>query len=543
MIKLYLKTGILAIVLTFFVLAAYQFGFSYFTKANYNSINRLISKGTFSYLQTTLEKIPTSDWASTLKKLQPNDMPPAKILPMKSLSLNKKEASRLLDGNIVFTSGENFNFIYFLYYGIFENFALQRIGKSQFALEIMLTEPINQTIKEVMNWTVHIILHELNSTPKENWSLTLKKLQVTFGMPLKLVSKNSNILTHKMRQDLSIYSVAYSKPQAGKPISTLYYQTSEPSMLLAIGPIQYSPLSNLFSVAQTYYFVSFSAAAIIFVLFLTWLFSRNVLKIYHFTKKYSQGDFDTSTTISHTSILHGIYQNIIAMGESLSRLIQSQHNMTRFVAHEIRTPLSTMQLALDSLKKENNLPESSKNNLLSIQEDILEINKLVSYFLLYHQSTMHELKCNMENVNLSDWLSSVIRRYALSKIKITFTPFNTEDIVSNIDPNLLKHVIDNIMTNALKFAKENIIISLDVDNRNIKINIDDDGPGIPKSEMKKLFEPFATLNKGQAFGKHIGLGLTIAKSIIELHKGSIVVSSSPELGGVKVSILLPRFQK
>jgi signal transduction histidine kinase len=58
--------------------------------------------------------------------------------------------------------------------------------------------------------------------------------------------------------------------------------------------------------------------------------------------------------------------------------------------------------------------------------------------------------------------------------------------------------------------------------------------------MKNIFEPFVTLNANQDLGKHIGLGLTIAKSIIELHKGSIAVSESIQLGGARFIIKLPR---
>src|SRR3990167_4691347 len=540
MIKLYLKTLAIVIVLTCLMLSMYQFGFSYFTRDNFNSINRLISKGTFSYIQATLAKTPESNWESAIKKLQPSDTPLAEILSIKSLQLNKKDKSQLLNGNIVFSYEKKFHFSYFLYYGMFESFALQRIEKSDFALKIILTQPINQTIKSTMLWITQIISHELNGAPKEKWPLVLKNLQITFKMPIKLIPKNSDIITNKMRHDLSVYAMAYSNPEADKPISTLYFQAKDPEMLLVIGPIQYSPLSSLFSMAQRYYFISFTISSIFIVIFLTWLFSRNVLKIYQLTRKYSQGNFNVNTKISHASILHGIYQNIIAMGASLNRLIKSQHNMTRFVAHEVRTPLSTMQLALDSLKKEDNLSQQSQNNLVSIQEDIREINKLISYFFLYYQSASHELKLKTEILNISDWLDSVVKRYALSKIKVTFVPFNKENIFLNVDPSLVKHVFDNLMTNALKFAKENIIISLEADKHHIKINVDDDGPGMPQSEIKNIFEPFNTLNDDQTFGKHIGLGLTIAKSIIELHKGSIAVSNSPELGGARFSIILPR---
>ena len=74
----------------------------------------------------------------------------------------------------------------------------------------------------------------------------------------------------------------------------------------------------------------------------------------------------------------------------------------------------------------------------------------------------------------------------------------------------------------------------------VEIHVEDDGQGICRAEVEKIFEPFTTLNTDQNLSNHIGLGLTIAKSIIELHKGSIVVSKSSQLGGAKFTIKLPR---
>jgi len=540
MIKLYLKTLTIVILLAFLVLSANHFGYSYFTRKGFNHINRILSKGTFSYIQTILAKTPRSNWASALKKIQPSDVPLAKFLPIKSLALNKKNKLQLLNGSIVITTGKKIHYSYFLYYGLFETFAFQRIGNSQFALEIMLTEPVNEMIKGTMRWIVHIILLELNNSPKAKWPLTLKKLQTTFGISLQLIPRNSDILTKKMRQDLNIYAVAYSIPKTGQSITTLYFPTSDPEKLLVIGPIKYSQLSDLFSVEQHYYFIILLIASILIVMFLTWLFSRNILKIYQITKRYSVGDFTQRTKVSSFSILHGAYENVVSMGNNLERLIQSQQNMTRFVAHEVRTPLSTMQFALDSLRKEKDLSESTQKKLISIQEDIEDINKLISYFLLYYKTTLHELKLKTKLLNISNWLNNTVKRYELSKTNVTLQLPSQENTMINFDPNLLKHVVDNLITNALKVAKKNVLIRLAIDKHYVEIHVEDDGPGISKSEMKNIFEPFSILNTDQDLCKHIGLGLTIAKSIIELHKGSIVVSKSNQLGGAKFIIKLPR---
>jgi len=228
------------------------------------------------------------------------------------------------------------------------------------------------------------------------------------------------------------------------------------------------------------------------------------------------------------------------MGNSLKRLIQSQRNMSRFVAHEVRTPLSTMQFALDSLKKEKNLSESARQKLSSIQEDVEDINKLIAYFLLYYKSTSHELKLKYELFNILAWLSGIVKKYAHAKKTVTIKSFTKESLNVNADPNLLKHVVDNLITNALKAATQNVLISLETNEKYVEIHIEDDGQGICATEVERIFEPFTTLNTDQNLSNHIGLGLTIAKSIMELHKGSIMVSKSHQLGGAKFTIKLPR---
>jgi len=545
MIKLYLKTITLVVALAFIVLSANQFFYSYFTTKGFTHINRILSTGTFSYVQKILAKTPRSNWNSTLKQIQPSDASLAKIVPIeylqhnKNVKLDKKDKTDLLDGKIVITTGLQIHYSYFLYYGLFETYAFQRIGNSEFALEIMLTEPVNQIIKSTMRWVSHIALLELNKTPKSQWSMTLERLQESFGIPLQLISTNSKLLTKKMQQDIRIYGVAFSLPKIDRSIKTVYFTTADPNKLLVVGPIPYRMVSALFSVETHYYFIILFIAALLIVAFLTWLFSRNVFNIYKITKRYGVGDFNQRTKVGRFSILHGVHKNVVSMGNSLKRLIQSQRNMSRFVAHEIRTPLSTMQFALDSLKKEKNLSESAIQKLSSMQEDIHDINKLVSYFLLYYKSTSYELKLQYEPFNILIWLSSIVKKYVHAKKTVTIKPFTQESLNVNADPNLLKHVVDNLITNALKAAIQNVLISLKANEKYVEIHVEDDGQGISREEVEKIFEPFTTLNTDQNLSNSIGLGLTIAKSIIELHRGSIVVSKSSQLGGARFTITLP----
>lgn len=260
--------------------------------------------------------------------------------------------------------------------------------------------------------------------------------------------------------------------------------------------------------------------------------------IYQTTENFSHGNLNFRTRISTTSVLYGLYANINVMGEKLQQLIESKKNMSRFVAHEIRTPLYTMQLALDSIVDIKDLPVETDDYIVSIKDDVKQLNDLVTLFLLYSQSSDNELNIKKEHLNLKNWLEAIIERHQFSKIKIQFNSTGSDGIDVYFDPKLLKHAVENIIVNAVKFAKSKVIVSLQINQKTIMISIDDDGPGIVDEDREKALEAFSTLGQSKSFGGHIGLGLSIAKSIVQLHSGQIYIDHSP-LGGCRFVIELP----
>jgi two-component system sensor histidine kinase RstB len=527
---LYIKTisAVIFILVILFPAIYLWFGFLY--KKSDGDINQFLSEGSLNYIENVLDKSPQDNWQTILNNLSPKNSV-ATILAIDKLPLNKQQKSQLLQGKTIYINGANY---LFLYYGTERTFVYKRIGNTQYAVKLPLGESVYTLVHSSIEWMINIIDLELSQHAQKNWPLVLPRLEKQFDIGLKLhLSVPENI-----KNQLKTHQIAFAHKAGTDNISTIYASLKKSNAILQMGPFDRMPATKQFSVFQHYYFWIFSIITVLIVFFLTKIFSRNVKKIDELTTHFSRGEFESYTTISRFSVLKGIHTNVVSMGNKINALIKSQNNMTRFVAHEIRTPLSTMQFALDSIKKENNLSKNSQKNLMSIQEDIQAINKLISYFLLYYKTTSHELKCKMEILNITAWLEIIVKKYDLSKIKVAFISSNNIDY--SFDPQLLKNAIDNLITNALKFAQSNVIVSLKSNKNNIEISVDDDGPGIPESEIKNIFEPFSVLSETQEFGKHIGLGLTIAKSIVTLHKGIIVVSRSVQLGGAKFTIILPR---
>ena len=103
---------------------------------------------------------------------------------------------------------------------------------------------------------------------------------------------------------------------------------------------------------------------------------------------------------------------------------------------------------------------------------------------------------------------------------------------------MINRCLNNLIDNSLKYANK-IEINLNKKNTNLFIIIDDDGPGISKSEHENVFKPFYKVDKGRADTKaSVGLGLSIASDIIKSHGGNIKLEKS-KMGGLRVKIFLP----
>jgi signal transduction histidine kinase len=106
-------------------------------------------------------------------------------------------------------------------------------------------------------------------------------------------------------------------------------------------------------------------------------------------------------------------------------------------------------------------------------------------------------------------------------------------------PQALKRCLSDLLDNAIKYGKS-AMVTVDDDTNRLVINIRDEGPGIPETELDKVFEPFYRLESSrnrQTGGT--GLGLTIARSIVDSHGGKLALSNHPG-GGLQVSVTLPR---
>ncbi len=201
------------------------------------------------------------------------------------------------------------------------------------------------------------------------------------------------------------------------------------------------------------------------------------------------------------------------------------------LAHEIRNPLASIRGALEVIAK-SKIPRSTKPFIEMALKESIRLNEIVTDFLNFAQFVPKKTYRTKVSDVIDEALLDIIPQFSDKKLEFIREGVDFEIMA---DLNRLKSGVVNILINACEVSDtgKKIFVKTNYNNKFGWIEITDQGPGIAKKDLKKIFQPFYTTKKGGT-----GLGLSIAQKIIEAHNGNIEVSS--EIGkGATFKIVLP----
>ncbi len=211
------------------------------------------------------------------------------------------------------------------------------------------------------------------------------------------------------------------------------------------------------------------------------------------------------------------------MMKRINRHLTQRSEMLSGISHDLRTPLTRLKLQLALLDK--------KETANKMAEDIDEMEKMLNDYLQFAKSQMEEKSVKF---NLTQTIINLLKKYQKDKYE-----FNYQD---NFEfsgrENLIKRCILNIFENGLTYGNK-IFVDIKKSINSLIITVEDDGPGIPKTEFSNVFRPFYRVDKSRGLNKSgVGLGLSVAQDIAKSHGGSVSLSESRHKG-LLVKISLP----
>jgi len=234
--------------------------------------------------------------------------------------------------------------------------------------------------------------------------------------------------------------------------------------------------------------------------------------------------------------------------ERLTELDRMKEEFVASVSHELRTPLTSIRGYLELILEGDtgDLTPEQNEYLRIIDRNTDRLLDLINDLLDVAQAESGRLVLNLEPVNLESLVADAVAgmRPAADarKIDLDLHVGDEHEAAISVDRKRIGQVIDNLLSNAVKFTPTggNVDVRLRSDNGDVRIEVADDGMGIPETEQAQLFERFFRTKaaNGQAL-QGTGLGLAISKGIVEAHGGHITLVSAEGVG-TTFSVVLPR---
>jgi signal transduction histidine kinase len=257
---------------------------------------------------------------------------------------------------------------------------------------------------------------------------------------------------------------------------------------------------------------------------------------------------DTGEVRSATVVVSDITDRVAAARAEadLLNLKDEKDRANEFIvslSHEMKSPLTTVVALADLLgmNDRGNLHPDQIERINVVQQNADRLTLLVNDFLNISKMQAGTFEANPSQFQISELAHDLgtsfepIARVQDHKISVTAPDDNQ---FATADRELLRQAIMNLLTNAAKYSPSNTNISLDiwVDERDLRITVTDEGPGIPHDERDMVFEPYRQLNNKEIPGT--GMGLAIVRQIVELHRGKVWVEDGVG-GGTSFAIWLP----
>jgi two-component system sensor histidine kinase ChvG len=242
-------------------------------------------------------------------------------------------------------------------------------------------------------------------------------------------------------------------------------------------------------------------------------------------------------------------RSVSDMSQSLRQRIDNIEAFAADVTHELKNPLASLRSAIDGLETVHD--DQLRNRLTQVaREDVMRLDRLINDISEAARTDAELARARFEPVDLGALIEQIVASWDSRRDKgdarIAYARPRKASTMVMGDPSRLARAIDNLLDNAVSFSPPGGLVEIAASHvgNQVRIRIDDEGPGVPAEAREAIFNRFHSIRpEDEHFGRHSGLGLAIAKAIVEGHDGEIGVYDRDDApSGARFTIALPQVE-
>ena len=294
------------------------------------------------------------------------------------------------------------------------------------------------------------------------------------------------------------------------------------------------------------YVVALSSGTVVSIIFsaiLAWYLSRPLLILSQALRQAGQGDLATRVRPLmglRRDEITDLGQDFDRMATQLQQLMQAQQRLLHDVSHELRSPLTRLQVAIGLLRQSS---DQDGDMLQRIERESERLDHLIEELLTLSRLEAGNSGVLGDKVDLIELLAVIVEDANFEAVNrgCSVSLQAQGEFVAQVDGEMLYRALENVIRNAVKYTRPGstvfVTAAVSEGNDHLRIRVQDQGPGIPIDMLDRIFDPFTRVESSPA-EKGFGLGLAISKRALEMHGGRISPSIAPD-GGLIMEIFIP----
>lgn len=250
----------------------------------------------------------------------------------------------------------------------------------------------------------------------------------------------------------------------------------------------------------------------------------------------TDGDMNVKLEVRSYSELRLISESFNQMIDVIQQQDEARQNFASNVSHELKTPLASMKVLSDSLLSQEGMPEELyREFLVDITNEIERMTNIINDLLMMVKLDKNSAQMQISNISINDLIEQLLKRLrpiaAERNIELVYESYRP--IMADVDEVKLSIALNNLIENAVKYNYDDgwVRVTLNADHKFFYIKIEDSGVGIPEDVQDKIFERFFRVDTARSRDTGgTGLGLSLTRNTILLHRGSIKLYSKEKEG-------------